>query len=83
MLFSMGQNDDEIQYLTFSEFKKEFPKAARIWNWTPRMFYYFSEGGLLNRRFNHSIKSHTYDKKSLLILIGVINDGLDDRRIQL
>lgn len=77
----MSRNENGIEYLTFSEIKEKFPKAAANWNWTARMFYYFSEAGLLNRRFNHSIKAHTYDKRSLLILIRIINDGLNDRRI--
>lgn len=77
----MRKDDNELEFLTFSEFKRAYPKAAQKWNWSPRMFYYFSEAGLLNRRFNHSIKSHTYDKQSLLILIRVINDALDDKRI--
>ncbi len=77
----MSKNDHEVDYLTFSEIKDEFPKAAADWNWSAKMFYYFSQGGLIRRRYNYSIKSHEYDKKSLIILLRVINNGLDDRRI--
>lgn len=77
----MRKNDHEVEYLTFSEIKEEFPKAAADWNWTAKMFFYYSQGGLIRRRYNFSIKSHEYDKKSLMLIIQLVNDRLDDRRI--
>jgi len=72
----------EREYLTFSEIKNEFPKAAADWGWTAKMFFYFSKGGLIRRRFNETIKCHEYDKRSLLSILTMVNNGLDDIRIK-
>jgi len=77
----MSYEDHEIEFLTFSEIKEEYPKAAANWNWSAKMFYYFSEGGLIQRRYNNSIKCHEYDRESLLAILKAVNDGLDNRRI--
>ena len=79
----MKNEEHEVEYLTFSEIKEEFPKAAADWNWTAKMFYYFSTGGLLRRRYNYSIKCHEYDRNSLLTILKMVNKGLDDRKIDL
>lgn len=79
----MRDDIHETEYLTFSEIREEFPKAAADWNWTAKMFYYFSQGGLIRRRYNYSIKSHEYDKKSLLTILKMVNQGLDDKRIDI
>tara|TARA_R110000868_G_scaffold31240_3_gene114612 strand:+ start:338 stop:577 length:240 start_codon:yes stop_codon:yes gene_type:complete len=77
----MRKNDHEIEYLTFSEIKEEYPKEAADWNWTAKMFNYYSQGGLIQRRYNYSIKRHEYDKKSLLLIMQLVNKRLDDRRM--
>ena len=74
-------NDDEDDYLTFSEIKEEYPKAAKNWNWTAKMFYYWSTGGLLKKRYNYSIRVNEYSRKSLHTLIDIINGNLDNLRI--
>jgi hypothetical protein len=77
----MAKEKYEREFLTFSEIKDEFPKAAADWGWTAKMFFYFSKAGLIRRQFNESIKCHEYDKKSLLSILSMVNKGLDDIRI--
>ncbi len=77
----MDDDEHKREYLTFSELKEEYPKAAADWNWSAKMFYYFSIGGLIRRRYNYSIKCHEYDRKSLITIFKLVNGGLDDRRI--
>jgi len=77
----MRENEYETIYLTFSEIQEEFPKAAADWNWTAKMFYYFSVAGLIQRRYNHSIKSYEYEKKALIKVLNMVNSRLDERRI--
>ncbi len=81
----MRKNDHENEnlYLTLSEIKEEYPKAARIYNWSSKMFFYYHEGGLLKRKFNNTINTYVYSVKHLKKLIRMINDNLDDAHIDL
>lgn len=79
----MRNDDHESDFMTFSEMKEEFPKASVNWNWSAKMFYYLSQAGLLKRRYNYTIKSHEYSKKSLIEVLRMVNDNLKSMRIDL
>lgn len=79
----MRNDDHDLDFMTFSEIKEEFPKASVNGNWTAKMFYYLSQAGLLKRRYNYTIKSHEYSKKSLIEVLRMVNDNLKSMRIDL
>ncbi|MEQ8624383.1 MAG: hypothetical protein RJQ00_06000 [Vicingaceae bacterium] len=79
----MRNDDHDLDFMTFSEIKEEFPKASANWNWTAKMFYYLSQAGLLKRRYNYTIKSHEYSKKSLVDVLKMVNNNLNNMKIDL
>ncbi len=79
----MKDFDEDPVYLTLTEAKDEYPNASKNYNWTAKMFFYFFQAGLLRRRFNHKIKSYEYSKKSLLKILRMVNENLDELKINL
>ena len=77
------RNDEKSDYKTFSEMKEEFPKPAKDFNWSAKMFYYLTQAGLLKRQYDYKIKSHVYSRQSLIKILRSVNDNLDDLRINL
>lgn len=79
----MRNDEHDADFMTFSEIKEEFPRASVNWNWSAKMFYYLSQAGLLKRRYNYTIKSHEYSKKSLVDVLKMVNENLSKMKIDL